>query len=214
MRCGVTITGCDHRGVIICCMEDEHYDSFEEMLRSVAREVSRSAEQFAEQLSNLDLDELAGRLGVDAGGARHWFEGAATWLRSQAEEFEHGFDPRPPRRGPEPRPGSKPRPEPGPGPAPRPRPPASDDPLRAAAPHPLDLPTDEQGLALAALESGRWTVEPGTEALAVHGDGPGPSDALGLVRELRVRDWIATDGTLTLAGRQALRRWLEASARR
>jgi hypothetical protein len=26
-----------------------------------------------------------------------------------------------------------------------------------------------------------------------------------------VRDWIAADGTITVAGRHALRRWLEAS---
>jgi hypothetical protein len=63
---------------------------------------------------------------------------------------------------------------------------------------------------LAALDSGRWTVEPGTEALASSGEGVGPSDALGLVRELRVRDWITADGKLTLAGRRALSRWLEA----
>jgi hypothetical protein len=31
------------------------------------------------------------------------------------------------------------------------------------------------------------------------------------VRELRVRDWIAADGKLTLTGRRALGRWLEAA---
>jgi hypothetical protein len=88
---------------------------------------------------------------------------------------------------------------------------AGDDPLRHAGPHPLDLPTTEQGAALAALESGRWRVEPGTATLGVHGEGPGPHDALGLVRELRVRDWITPDGELTLAGRKALARWLDAA---
>jgi hypothetical protein len=83
------------------------------------------------------------------------------------------------------------------------------DPLRDAAPHPLDVPTDEQGVALAALDSGRWTVEPGTSHLVAHCDGPAPHDALGLVRELRVRDWLDADGRLTLAGRRALARWLE-----
>ena len=71
------------------------------------------------------------------------------------------------------------------------------------------MPTAEQGRALAALDSGRWSVEPGTSALASHGDGPGPSDALGLVRELRVRDWIDAEGEVTLVGRHALQRWLE-----
>jgi hypothetical protein len=76
------------------------------------------------------------------------------------------------------------------------------------------MPTEEQGLALAALESGRWTVEPGTDTLASHGEGPGPSDALGLVRELRARDWIAAEGKLTSAGRHALDRWLEGATNR
>ena len=86
-------------------------------------------------------------------------------------------------------------------------------PLGDAGPHPLDPPTAEQRAALAALDSGRWAIEPGTSALAVHGDGPGPRDALGLVRELRVRDWIDGDGRLTLAGRHALSRWLDAAER-
>ena len=91
------------------------------------------------------------------------------------------------------------------------KPSRSDDPLRSAGPHPLDLPTDEQGIALAALESRRWMVEPGTDALTARGDGPGPSDALGIVRELRVRDWLGANGEITLVGRRALSRWLEAA---
>jgi hypothetical protein len=82
-------------------------------------------------------------------------------------------------------------------------------PLERIGPHPLDLPTEEQGLALAALESGRWTVEPGTSMLVSRGEGPGPSDALGLARELHVRDWISADGEITQTGRRALGRWLE-----
>ncbi|HEY8582913.1 MAG TPA: hypothetical protein VIL49_08190 [Capillimicrobium sp.] len=82
----------------------------------------------------------------------------------------------------------------------------------AAGPHPLDLPTADQGAALAALDSGRWSLEPGTSALVAHGEGPGPRDALGLVRELRVRDWVSIEGTLTITGRHALGRWLDASS--
>ena len=74
------------------------------------------------------------------------------------------------------------------------------------APHPLAMPTTEQGVALAALESGRWRIESGT--FTVH-DGPGPSDPLGLLRELRVSDWVTADGELALTGRKALARWLE-----
>ena len=82
-----------------------------------------------------------------------------------------------------------------------------------ATPHPLDMPTTDQGVALAALDSGRWTLEPGTSILTVRGDGPGPSDALGLVRELRVRDWLDGEGRMTLAGRRALERWLAVAER-
>ena len=73
-------------------------------------------------------------------------------------------------------------------------------------PHPLDLPTDHQGVALSALDSGRWTVRPGSNQLAGTGagGGPVPSDVVG---ELRGRDWITADGTLTLVGRHALSRW-------
>src|SRR4051794_14556947 len=85
---------------------------------------------------------------------------------------------------------------------------AGDDPLRQAGPHPLDLPTADQGAALAALESGRWKLAPGTSTLGTYGEGAGPEDALGVALELRVRDWITVDGELTLAGRKALGRWL------
>ena len=79
------------------------------------------------------------------------------------------------------------------------------EPVRRAGPHPLAMPTTEQGIALAALESGRWRIESGT--FSVH-DGPGPNEPLGLLRELRVSDWVTVDGELTLTGRRALARWL------
>jgi hypothetical protein len=79
-----------------------------------------------------------------------------------------------------------------------------DAPVHHAGPHPLAMPTPEQGVALAALESGRWKIESGT--FSVH-DGPGPSEPLGLLRELRVSDWVTADGELTLTGRKALARW-------
>jgi hypothetical protein len=80
-------------------------------------------------------------------------------------------------------------------------------------PHPLDVPTEAQGLALSALDSGRWKVDPGTEELVPVGGGPGPSQPIGLVGELRARDWIAPDGGVTLVGHDALKRWLAASPR-
>jgi hypothetical protein len=82
----------------------------------------------------------------------------------------------------------------------------ADAPVHPAGPHPLAMPTTEQGVALAALESGRWRIESGT---FIVNDGAGPSDPLGLLRELRVSDWVSADGELTLSGRKALARWLE-----
>jgi hypothetical protein len=81
-----------------------------------------------------------------------------------------------------------------------------DEPANRAGPHPLATPTTEQGIALAALDSGRWRIESGTFSVR---DGPGPSDPLVLLRELRVCDWITAEGELTLTGRKALARWLE-----
>ena len=81
-----------------------------------------------------------------------------------------------------------------------------DPPVQYASPHPRAMPTTEQGVALAALESGRWRIESGTFSV---NDGPGPSEPLGLLRELRVSDWVTADGELTLTGRKALARWLD-----
>lgn len=167
--------------------DDSGYGSFDELMRAIAREVSKTMQERADQL---DLDGVAETFGVDPNVARQWLDGASQWFRSQVDQtageprFESST---PPHRH------------------------VSSDPLTSAGPHPLDLPTNEQGVALAALGSDRWTVEPGTEALAASGPGPGPSDALGLVRELRARDWIDADGEITLVGRHALGRWLQAA---
>jgi hypothetical protein len=165
--------------------DDEGQESFEEKMRSIAREVTRSIEKVAQ----VDVEEIAAAIGVDPARASEWVDGAMGWLRSQAEGFTGDV-------------------------APWSTPPDSEvahgEQLRSAGPHPLDLPSGEQGLALAALDSGRWTVEPGSHTLQVHGNGPGPGDPVGLVGELRARDWIAADGEVTLVGRHALGRWLEA----
>jgi hypothetical protein len=167
---------------------DPHDQGFGETLRSIAEELGRYIERSAE---SVDLDEMADSFGVDPDRVRDWVESAGGWFRVQAENV--GDEVARKMGGPA-------------QPAPR-----REDPLGGAGPHPLDLPTDEQGLALAALDSGRWTVEPGTETFAARGEGPGPRDALGLVRELRVRDWISGDGQLTLVGRHALSRWLDSA---
>lgn len=183
------------------CADEFDREGLGETLRSIAREVGESIERLAGQA---DVDEFAGYVGVDPERAREWVESTASWLGSQLEHFgeematraEHTSEP---ARQPQPH-GHTPS--------------VDEDPLRGAAPHPLDLPTEEQGLALAALESGRWTVEPGSYRLVGDADSSPHGDALGLVRELRARDWITTDGRLTLAGRSALRRWLESAETR
>ena len=170
---------------------DPNGESFEDALRSIAAELGRYIER---SIDNVDLDEIADSVGVDPSAAREWVESAGGWLSAHTQGLGDELARRVGQSGP--------RVTPTPTPV---------DPLDTAGPHPLDLPSDEQGLALAGLDSGRWIVEPGADALAARGEGPGPSDALGIVRELRVRDWIASDGKLTLAGRHALSRWLDAA---
>lgn len=166
---------------------DSGGESFEESLREMATELGRYIER---SIDKVDLDDLANSVGVDPAAAREWVETAGEWLSGHTETLGDQLARR------------VARPE---------KSVARVDPLGAVGPHPLDLPSEEQGLALAALDSGRWIIEPGADALAARGEGPSPNDALGLVRELRVRDWIATDGRLTMAGRHALSRWLDAA---
>ncbi|HWF75293.1 MAG TPA: hypothetical protein VG186_18245 [Solirubrobacteraceae bacterium] len=167
-------------------LDDEGQESFEDKVRSIAREVSRSIERVAQ----VDLEEIANAMGVDPNRATELVDTAMGWLRTQAEGFGDEV------------PGWSHGPEAEVVPAER---------LRSAGPHPLDLPTADQGLALAALDSGRWMVEPGSHTFQVNAEGPGPSDAVGLVSELRARDWIAADGEVTLVGRHALSRWLDSA---
>jgi len=181
-------------------MDDEDKPkSFEEALREIADEVQRGIARF----QTGDFEDVARTYGVDADRAKRFVDGAGDWLRAQMENL-----------------GDMPFPPAGPNPSPAPRADSQPDPtssskwddgLSSAGPDPLDTPTDEQGRALAALDSGRWSIEPGTSMLTAHGEGPGPSDALGLVRELRVRDWIDANGDVTLVGGAALARWLDRS---
>jgi hypothetical protein len=172
---------CHHGGM---SPDNDGPESFEEKIRSIAREFSRSIERVVQG----DLQEIAEAIGVDPARANEWVDTAVGWVRAHAEGLSDeaavwGADLADQAAGTE-----------------RPR---------RAGPHPMDLPTGDQGLALAALDSGRWRVGPGSQVLAATGEGPGPSDALGLVGELRARDWISADGEVTLVGRHALSRWLD-----
>ena len=167
--------------------DDGSHESFEDTVRSIVREVSGSIERIA----HVDLDEIADAIGVELVRARELADSAVGWLRAQAEGLgENGTFRGSGSRGA----------------------PVEDEPLVGAGPHPLDLPTAAQGMALAAVDSGRRTVEPGSDALTTDGKGSEASDTPGLIDELRARDWITADGEITLAGRHALSRWLGGAA--
>lgn len=160
-------------------------NDFEETVRSILRDAGRSAERAA---ADGKVDAIAQAVGVEPARARQWLEGAAGWLNAHAVVADDA-----PKDA-------------------KPRARKAAEPPQGAEPHPLDTPTAEQGVALAALDSGRWSVEPGSNALSTHGHGPGPIDAIGLFGELRARDWITVQGAVTVVGRHALGRWLEATA--
>ncbi len=169
--------------------DDKQGSSFDDVLRAIAQEVKSSLDRVSED----DIESWTRKAGLDPETGVQWFQTARDWVQEQAD----GLVDHPAAAAPAPGPSSTP---------------AADASDPRTAPHPLDLPTDEQGAALAALDSGRWALEPGTMALTVVGDGPGPTDALGLVRSLRVRDWLRADGTPTVAGLRALERWLATTA--
>jgi hypothetical protein len=174
---------------MICGMSE-----FEDRLREIAKEISRTVER--------NIDQVAETFGVDANRAREVAEAAGQWLNDHVEGGDELFGN---ARRPEPEPDRAAKAEPGEEPAKR---------TTRPGPHPLDLPTAPQGLALSALDSGRWTVRPGSNLLASTGEGPAPVDAAERVSELRARDWIRADGELTLVGRRALDRWSDAAAPR
>src|SRR5262245_60694076 len=107
----------------------------------IARAMADEVSRMVERFSEIDVDEIARTANAEAERAKHWLEDLGGWLREQGDTIG----------------GERERAAP------------SEDPLRHAGPHPLDVPTGEQGLALAALDSGRWRLEPGTSTLAVHG---------------------------------------------
>lgn len=204
-------------------MSDEQPDrdrkSLEETLRAIADEVTKGAERFAS--GNLGgLEDLARASGLDAEPIKQFAEDAGEWLRDQiASATQSGSDvePMPAADPTDPRDGSAAPASPAaPTPPATPAAAASDEdpitsPRVAGLPHPLDLPTEQQARALAALESGRWTVEPGTVVLVTTlNRGAAPEDAHALGMELHIRDWVDVDGDLTFSGGLALARWAHA----
>jgi hypothetical protein len=174
------------------------HDSFEDRLRAMADQINQSVRR----MSEVDLEEFAERYGIDAERARAFADAAGQWLSDRVSSDEplfgqnrHG-DPDNPAHAVSTGFDAQVAQDAGPG-----------QPPNKPGPHPLDLPIGRQGLALSALDSGRWTVRPGSNQLVGTGEGPPPSDAADLVSELRARDWITADGALTLTGRHALGRW-------
>ncbi|MGH2883397.1 MAG: hypothetical protein ACRDPA_12000, partial [Solirubrobacteraceae bacterium] len=161
----------------------------------MADEINRSVQR----MSEVDLEGLVGRYGIDPDRARNLADMASEWLSDRMStgapffgDTPDGDDARTARPG------------------------SADvdahaqetyERSRQPGPHPLDLPSAAQGVALSALDSGRWTVRPGSNQLAGTGEGRPPSDATDVVSELRARDWITADGALTLVGRHALASW-------
>jgi hypothetical protein len=176
--------------------DDDRPKSFEETLRAIAAEVTKSAERLA-QTDFGELERLARQNGLDPDRARGMADEAGDWLRKTFA----GESPSTPAD-----------PTPGPMAADLQPDDVTDAPIADGVPSPLDVPTAEQGQALAALDSGRWTVEPGSVALATQtGIGPQPRNAHALGLALHVRDWVDQDGQLTSAGGHALERWLESA---
>jgi len=161
-------------------------ESFEKKLRAIADELSRSVER---AVKSIDLDEIARQIEIGGERVREFADSTGQWISGRLSDPEDQHAARAQDSESETAAGTPP----------------------VAGPHPLDVPTDGQGRALSALDSGRWKVKPGTDELVAGGDEASPTDPGGLVGELRARDWIAANGEVTLVGREALKRWSEGS---
>lgn len=177
------------------------HDSFEERVRALADQISQSMQR----LADVDLEQLAEGYGVDVDRARTAASAAGQWLSDRLSSGEPLFG--------EDQPHDHGSAAPGPSANLEEQVAQANEPGHRSAnpgPHPLDLATGRQGLALSALDSVRWTVRPGSNQLAGPGEGSPPpetADAPDLVGDLRARDWTTADGALTLVGRHALARW-------
>ena len=178
----------------------EHDDSFEARVRAIADQISRSMQR----IGDVDLEQVAESYGLDVDRARTVANAANQWLNDRLSTDEPLFgEGHAQARDADPRGTGANLGESAQATG------TGRHPVHPG-PHPLDLATARQGLALSALDSRRWAVRPGSNQMAGTGQGAPPpeaSDAQDLVGELRARDWITADGTLTLVGRHALARW-------
>src|SRR5947209_13598438 len=65
------------------------YDSFEDRLRAIADEINRSVQR----ISELDMEELSQRYGVDAERARAFADAAGRWLNDRFAAGDPPFGP-------------------------------------------------------------------------------------------------------------------------
>ena len=167
---------------------DPERSSFEEVARALADEVSRAVER----LSALDLDELARAASAEGERARQWIDELGRWLREQGEGFA-GFAARlriararaPGRRG-------------------------STATRRAAS---ARSPHRRPGAGAGGTRLGPLEGRAGNQRAGRPRRGPRPQRRARARPRIRVRDWMTADGQITLAGRDALTRWLEAADR-
>ena len=192
---------------------DGEGDSGDPVLRWIAQQIQRSVRD----LEQLDVEAISRVTGWDPDRVREQIDTAGEWITSHAEDLsenalrrlENVVDPDTLKRV-----SSLLDPEllkrftggfggfagfgaPGTSAGPT-----------GTAPHPLDVPSPAQGLALSAIDSGRWSVAPGSHEFVTHDGSAAPPDASGLIGELRARDWIDSGGGLTQVGRNALTRWM------
>jgi hypothetical protein len=159
----------------------------EAALRWLVQQLARSVEN----LEDLDLDLIGRGVGLDAERVKEYLDIAGRWIADQADGMPAevlrrfgSFVDVAGRGGPTP---------------------------SGGAPHPLDVPSSAQGVALSAIDSGRWSVKPGSHEFIAHDQSPAPEDASGLIGDLRARDWINAAGEITQVGRNALTRWMDQS---
>jgi hypothetical protein len=157
-------------------------ESFEKKVRAIGTDLTQSVER---AVKSVDLDEIARQIEMGGERLRELADVTGRWISDRVSDPEAHHTAQAPDL--EPDTAAKTLPRPG--------------------PHPLDLPSDEQGRALSALDAGRWKVEPGTDELVGEGGGLSPTDPGEIVGELRARDWIAANGEVTVIGREALKRW-------
>ena len=73
-----TTPACDHRSMSDA---DPERNSFEDVARALADEVSRAVER----LSEIDVDEIARAASAEADRARRWIDDLGGWLREQGD---------------------------------------------------------------------------------------------------------------------------------